>query len=136
MDNTQERRQAIFDAAVSGLIAQGEPAIDEHGGCVYRGRGGLKCAVGMLIPDNAYDEFRMEGHLVGSLIDMSELKGLFKSEDLLFLEDLQATHDDCVTDALLPTGVSQVDNVVWLSKFRFRAISLANVYGLSSDVLK
>jgi len=46
--------QQAYETMRSGLIAQGQPATDQNGKCRYRTARGLKCAVGMLIPDHAY----------------------------------------------------------------------------------
>lgn len=46
--------QEIFDRVVDHLARQKAPAIDDQGNCVLRGEQGRKCAVGALIPDNAY----------------------------------------------------------------------------------
>lgn len=46
-------RQKTFDTVVQHLRAQGQQAIVD-GSCCYRTADGLKCAVGALIPDEAY----------------------------------------------------------------------------------
>lgn len=49
--------QQIFDRVAVHLIEQGEPSLAYAGVslCMYRGGEGRMCAVGRLIPDNAYD---------------------------------------------------------------------------------
>lgn len=44
--------QEIFDKAATHLLAQGAKSLDDDGNCMYRGAGGLRCAVGCLIPDD------------------------------------------------------------------------------------
>lgn len=56
--------QEIFDKVATHLLTQGVPARTETLGCRYRTpRGGLKCAIGALIPDEMYDE-RLESQAV------------------------------------------------------------------------
>ncbi len=58
-------KQEIFDKVATHLLTQGERAwSNELGGCAYRGIGGLRCAVGCLIPDESYD-LMFEGHSPG-----------------------------------------------------------------------
>ena len=47
--------QEVFDIVVSHLFTQGRPAYDGVQGCMYRAPDGLRCAVGVLIPDDLYD---------------------------------------------------------------------------------
>lgn len=55
--------QTIFDIIYKGLLAQGKQSIvPSNGRCMYRGPDGLKCAAGMLIPDDEYiDDMEDEG---------------------------------------------------------------------------
>lgn len=47
--------QALFNFICSELLAQGKRSTTFDGyRCQYRGEGGTKCAVGMLIPDTLY----------------------------------------------------------------------------------
>jgi hypothetical protein len=55
-------RQQMFDAVIVGLMKQGKPAMADRG-CSYRTPNGLRCGIGMLIPDKEYDE-EMEGDIV------------------------------------------------------------------------
>lgn len=48
-------RQEAFDTMVNHLRKQGKPALKNGDWCAYRGAEGTKCAVGVLIPDEAYD---------------------------------------------------------------------------------
>ena len=47
--------QEVFDIVVNHLFTQGRPAYDGVRGCMYRAPDGLRCAVGVLIPDDLYD---------------------------------------------------------------------------------
>jgi len=53
-------RQNIFNISASGLLKQGKASKDSSS-CMYRGPNGLKCAIGMLIPDKLYKP-RFEGY--------------------------------------------------------------------------
>ncbi len=59
--------QEIFDKVVNHLRAQGEQSRGGMtGGCAYRGRGGMMCAAGCLIPDSEYAS-EMEGKRVSAV---------------------------------------------------------------------
>jgi hypothetical protein len=53
--NKNLTRQTIFNRAVTGLVKQGQQARNTSGDCQYRGHGGTKCALGLLIPDKHYN---------------------------------------------------------------------------------
>jgi len=58
-------RQQVLDAVAEHLFKQGKKSVDDRSGvCRYRGRDGLKCAVGGLLTDEEYYP-EMEGHTVG-----------------------------------------------------------------------
>lgn len=87
--------QEIFTTVYNHLIKQGERAVDMNDTCVYRANNGLKCAIGCLITDDAYDP-KIEG--VG--VDAEEvITAIRKShistskKSLEFLEVLQEAHD-------------------------------------------
>lgn len=87
--------QEIFDTVALHLLKQGRrttnPDIPEM--CVYRGANGTKCAVGVLIPDEAYDSM-MEGRTVVGLLSHPEFKiprWMWNNETLLI--ELQNVHD-------------------------------------------
>lgn len=92
-------KQDIFNIAANGLLKQGKKSVDGLS-CLYRGPNGLKCAVGMLIPDNLYQD-RFEGSSAG---ESGVINALIKVgvpntiEYANFLEHLQAVHDYPDTD--------------------------------------
>jgi hypothetical protein len=45
-------RQEIFNKAYLGILAQGQCSTNVAGGCVYRNKDGMACAVGQLIDDD------------------------------------------------------------------------------------
>lgn len=60
------KTQQMFDEAVRHLMAQGKKSRAWTGSCVYRGPNGLKCVIGIFIPDHLYNP-SMEGNSVGGL---------------------------------------------------------------------
>ena len=88
-------RQDIFNIAANGLLKQGKQSASGDK-CLYRGPDGLKCAIGMLIPDELYED-AFEGN---SASKPSVRKALVKAgvpntvgyKD--FLDNLQDVHDD------------------------------------------
>jgi hypothetical protein len=87
--------QEAFDKAAVHLIRQGRKSETEnhHGGaaCRYRGPNGLMCAIGVLIPDWAYEP-SIEGVSVDCL-NGSALDAL-DGADREFLYVLQRLHDN------------------------------------------
>lgn len=79
--------QELFDQVVLAVVKQGRASVTEQGMCMYRGPGGLKCAVGHVLRD---DELQLdeEGFTVLGLPLPKRLKphrGL--------LRELQLAHD-------------------------------------------
>lgn len=99
--------QEVFDTVAVHLLDQGEPARRNAGGtgCAYRGVGGLKCAVGCLIPDEDYDAI-IEGTVTGPCLFKAthpstrelKMRELLTKLDLVqhldLLRRLQFIHDD------------------------------------------
>jgi hypothetical protein len=79
--------------------------------CMYRGPNGAKCGIGILIPDDEYNE-KFEGNAVESLnpslfgLDADTTQG---EKDFEFLMDIQAAHDFAAGDAELQPGRSFSD---------------------------
>lgn len=87
--------QQLFDQVVSHLRTQGKPCYSSvSGGCAYRGQNGLKCAIGALIPDEAYLP-RMEGLDAGGILQFlpDTLKQEFAAHNTLLIS-LQKVHDE------------------------------------------
>lgn len=121
--------QEIFDTAVSGVIAQGAPALNANGMCSYRTETGLKCGVGQLIPDELYrPEF--ENLLVGGFAsdfnkELREAAGLpSEGLELELAKRIQHAHDNA---ANVPED--------FLTRLIPGARSIANAYGLNTEVL-
>lgn len=80
--------QEMFDAVWKGAKAQGFVQSTGDGGfCAYRGRNGLKCNFGHVIPDERYDP-KFEGLLAAKVIHK-----LGMQVSTVLAEDLQETHD-------------------------------------------
>ncbi|MGQ7794513.1 hypothetical protein ACUN0C_19080 [Faunimonas sp. B44] len=111
-------RQEAFDFVVRHLFKQGERAVAEGGGCLYRGPDGTKCAVGCLIPDELYTP-RLEGNSVFMLpqrvLDQLPAPSL--------LNELQIAHDD-PTNWWNPT------------RLRYHLTVIAQHWALNTDALE
>lgn len=121
--------QEIFDTVAKHLFNQGkrcgERRADEDGSfqCKYRGPLGTSCAVGIFIPDKAYDPV-MEGSAVSALLDCDPPFKLpaWMKENVRLLSDLQDVHDfECYWSSTREM------------KLRFRRVALD--HGLSAAVL-
>lgn len=91
-------KQEVFEKVVNHLFTQNKQSYDPIlDCCALRSPDGLKCSLGILIPDDIYDE-RMEGLEVDKLIrDFPVFRKLWEvesQEDLSFLHRLQYLHDD------------------------------------------
>ena len=94
-------QQEAFNKVSRHLLTQNKRAEFKGFGCVYRGDGGTKCAIGCLIPNKYYrDEMDNDGDGIGDSINVEEL--LYKYPNLPlrfrhlptpFLEELQDIHD-------------------------------------------
>jgi hypothetical protein len=123
--------QGMYDTVARHLFTQGRPALDQtarpgEATCVYRGAEGTKCAIGVLIPDNRYDE-GLEGsnaynnHVLAAV-------GLDRDSDLTELAwDLQQAHDK--PDNRDEHG--DFDQV----KLRAKLVQIAEKFSLNTDAL-
>ena len=87
--------QEIFDTVAKHLLKQGRRAVnpDMPEMCQYRGANGTKCAVGVLISDEIYDEM-MEGRTINGLVgDVLYALPEWMLKNAKLLADLQAAHD-------------------------------------------
>jgi hypothetical protein len=83
--------QEIFDTVAVHLMTQGQRSEDEaYEECLYRGPDGLKCAAGVLIPDDDYS-WGMEGLPV---LSHPYFKKRFDAYCVGLIESLQRCHDD------------------------------------------
>jgi hypothetical protein len=95
-------KRKTFEVVKTHLLSQGARSTHpETIACAYRGEGGLKCAIGILIPDDKYnpewdeliiaigtDNYRYH---VEDLLNVIREAGYTRDED--FLAKLQSIHD-------------------------------------------
>lgn len=107
--------QEIFDIVARHLLKQGAKSEDTET-CLYRGPNGLKCAVGVLIPD-AYYLPAMEGRGVDTFMDRFHEAGKASGithESLPLLRKLQACHDE-VSVPYWPVHLSEIADLFGLT---------------------
>lgn len=89
-----ETLQQVFDDAYRGLAAQGftRSTKDDSifSGCQYRGHDGMRCAIGMCIPDDRYDPMFDDCPSLATVVNRS---GVFGDIRLEALAQLQVAHD-------------------------------------------
>lgn len=109
----QRRMQGLFNRVVTKLLKQNEKSIVPASNvCLYRGPNGLRCAIGHLITNAAYDP-KIEGHIFSrrSVLRALRESGVVApngSEIRRLLGELQDTHDD-------------IDTKNWRDRFRILA---------------
>jgi hypothetical protein len=86
-------KQEIFNKVSAHLLRQGEGSLLPDGGCAYRGEHGLKCAIGVLIPDELYTPEIEDKDVHGLPSGLLESLGFFGEDELTFLSGLQKIHD-------------------------------------------
>jgi hypothetical protein len=117
-----EQEQKAYEKIRAHLIEQGRPALDPMTrSCFYRAVDGLKCAVGCLISDDAYDETLEDATPLNASVQQA-LKAsgwVFALGGYQFLRDLQESHDywDIDSDDGLEFVIREIDEA-------------ARVYGL------
>lgn len=100
----KRKMAATFLKIVRGIIGQQcIRSVNKENSCVYRGKNGLKCAVGHLIPDREYHvEFEGKGVVCMSDNYDSEIKtwllNHFPIEMKDFLRDCQNAHDGMLSN--------------------------------------
>ena len=91
-----QTRQEIFEIVAKHLFSQGQRALNSLGSCSYRGHG-LKCAVGVLIPDDEYREEFDNDPMDTSVKYLCKYHDYFQNKfghDISFFERLQGVHDN------------------------------------------
>lgn len=81
--------QELFDIVSKHLIKQNERSGFSDESCSYRGPNGLKCAAGILIPDEEYTFDSFEGKDWGHLVQNRYVESRFSKE----ITELQRIHD-------------------------------------------
>lgn len=93
--------QQVFDKIYTHFIIEGNPrSITIEGECRFRGKNGTKCAIGLFIPDEVYEE-KMETLGIASLFQnyptMEDILGDLSEFEL---STLQKYHDMALTTAI------------------------------------
>jgi hypothetical protein len=88
----QEYYDQLYEAAYNGTF----PSVDEQGDCQYRGPGGKRCAVGLLIPAEAYRP-GLEGVVVRHFFEEADVLDMPEGFDLYDLLSVQGCHDATAT---------------------------------------
>lgn len=112
-------RQQVFDKVWDHFVTKGKPlSVNAEGSCFYRGPKGERCAFGVLIPNRLYDPSMdaYGGVRASSLLreypNVAEYLGAEVSDiyeeatdDMQFLDDLQAAHDRVAKGDWLEAGI-------------------------------
>lgn len=106
--------QQVFDQVAAHLIAQGKPAKNGKGYCVYRNDEGLKCAGGCLIGDDEYSPEFEFNRWAGLIED-----GFVPDVHHKLINQLQLLHD----------------SMVEVADFNGRLRSIAKYHSLNTHVL-
>lgn len=97
-------RQEMFDAAYIGLASQGFIRSMSNQGCAYRGDEGRRCAIGWIMPDEAYSP-DLEGL---SPMNCEIEKALdLASGDICFADELQEAHDGDAHEGDTPEAMKE-----------------------------
>lgn len=89
--------QEIFDIVYKHLLTQNVKSQGKYNDCRYRGDNGLKCALGILIPDSKYEP-KYETKLVRTLVENNIIEDVSLAS-VAFLYSLQKIHDDVAVTA-------------------------------------
>jgi len=96
--------QEIFDASYKGMAKQGwDRSLSPGGTCLYRSGNGLKCAIGVLIPDDipvkevggVHSLFARNKAVVDLFLDHDDITEVAYTKLVFFLTSLQNAHDNC-----------------------------------------
>ena len=84
--------QTALNEAAAGLMKQGRRSMNAAGDCLYRGPNGLRCGIGLILPDELYDD-GLEGKPVVVIISRPEISEYFRGVSTDVLIAIQNTHD-------------------------------------------
>lgn len=96
-------QQEAFQIVKKHLLCQKQRSIRGFK-CLYRGPGGLKCAVGALIPDDEYNSVYEDT----SLQFVHSICPTLSRLDYVFLRDMQSLHD-CVEEKEWDTRLKELE---------------------------
>lgn len=135
--------QNVFDKAVSGVLAQGGPALsDSHSSdlaCSYLNAKGRKCAVGHLLTAQQLDVLKRRNMLEKSVeaLAMMGLGGMLVKDHIALLVDLQRAHDfstSAVRKIVRDKHHPQFDKA-FVDEFKRRVREVALRFNLSAAVV-
>ena len=88
--------QEVFETVANHLFTQGQQAKNDVGHCMYRGIGGTKCAVGILISDADYEYDMDMGFSSEDLVaEFQSCPSIsLMKEHIQLLSALQVVHDE------------------------------------------
>lgn len=119
--------QETFDLSGLALVAQGRPAVNDRGECVYLADDGCRCAAGHLMTANK----RTLRNLRGSIAFAERPARLLRDRhDLGLCEVLQRAHD-----LLHNTMVDMPDALTWRTLWLERIVNVARDYGVSPNTV-
>ena len=100
-------RQEMFNRATAHLVRQGKRSVNDSGRCLYRGPNGLKCAIGIFLPDplaDLYDDQAIDGD-APQMREVLASAGLHSPDLSEFAVHLQQAHDDSVNADIVELDV-------------------------------
>lgn len=103
--------QQIYEKIRAHFLTQGQKATN-NGFCVYRGPNNIKCAVGCLITDEAYDTALENNSVSAKNVQEALSKSgiIMNADTYAFLSDAQSVHDTAYdTPNALIAEVPQLD---------------------------
>ena len=118
-------KQEIFNKVMTHLFTQGKPAKTRKGDCRYRTKNGLKCAAGVLIPDEMYRTTMEEKCIYDVCKYYSDVHRHLGEENIGLIASLQDLHDGLY------------GNDVWwtTNNMRKAAREIAEMFGLDASVV-
>lgn len=92
----QEAFNLVWERAKDPRRSMGSSTVADQSFCAYRGSHGVKCFVGVLIPDEEYHPC-MEGERASYLLTNGNLPPSLDPADVEFYDTMQRVHDDFET---------------------------------------
>lgn len=125
--------QEMLDVCVRFLVAQGRPAVNMDGGCLYRSHSGYRCALGTLIPDELYVP-EMEGKDIADLLKGHPELPEWMSSNQAFLAEIQNAHDMATGREANPAhnkvsvDYTESECSFWLAEFKIRILRICKTH--------
>lgn len=118
------KAQEIFDTVAVHLFDQGQRSVDKHF-CRYRNNDGLKCAAGVLIPEEDYfPEMDQGNKTIKNLIELyPDRFPDWMSENLGLIQGLQSVHD-------------KQENWKSSDNMHDALVEIASIYEVNPDILE